>query len=102
MVGALAADKLNRLAVAPDRIVAAASTQALASALAPAPSLAENPIYAALAAGLEARGDLICAVLFDGGFAARELVGAAPSARAACPPIKRAPSATTAAATRAA
>lgn len=85
MVGALAADKLNRLAVAPDRIVAAASTSALASALAPAPSLAENPIYAALAAGLEARGDLICAVLFDGGFAARELVGAAPSAPSGLP-----------------
>ncbi|MFQ3536274.1 MAG: hypothetical protein SNJ58_10390 [Aggregatilineales bacterium] len=85
IVGSLAADKLNRIALAPNRIVTAASSSTLAAALSPAPSLAENPIYAALATGLEARSVLICAVLFDGAFAARELVGTAPSAPGGLP-----------------
>jgi hypothetical protein len=79
IVGSLAADRLNRIALAPNRIMTAASTQALSAMLSPAPSLAENPIYAALATGLEGRGTLISAALFDGAFAARELVGTVPS-----------------------
>ncbi|MDW8298512.1 MAG: hypothetical protein RML95_04165 [Anaerolineae bacterium] len=85
IVGSLAADKLNRVALAPNRIVAAASTRALSAALSPAPSLAENAVFAALAASLEARGTLVCAALFDGAFAARELVGNVPSAPSGLP-----------------
>jgi hypothetical protein len=84
-VGSLAADKMNRLALLPNRLIAAASTANLTAALAPAPSLADDPIYAALASGLEMRDTLICAVLFDGAFAARELVGSAPSAPSGLP-----------------
>lgn len=80
IVGSLAADKLNRIALSADRILAAASTASLAASLAPTPRLADDPIYAALASSLEERGALICAVLFDGAFAARELVGTTPSA----------------------
>ncbi|MBO9310203.1 MAG: hypothetical protein J7551_10525 [Chloroflexi bacterium] len=84
-VGSLAADKMNRIALLPNRLIAAASTASLTAALAPAPSLADNPIYAALANGLEMHNTLICAVLFDGAFAARKLVGNAPSAPSGLP-----------------
>lgn len=84
-VGSLAADKLNRIALVSDRLIAAASTADLTAALTPAPSLADDPIYAALARSLETSNTLICAALFDGAFAARELVGSAPSAPSGLP-----------------
>lgn len=79
-VGSLAADKLNRIALSANRIIAAASTAALAPALSPTPNLADDPIYGALSAALDARGSLISAVLFDGAYAAANLIGSTPSA----------------------
>ncbi len=79
-VGNLAADKLNRIALSDNRIIAAASTAALAPALSPTPNLADDPIYGALSAALDARGSLISAVLFDGAYAAANLIGNTPSA----------------------
>ncbi len=79
-VGSLAADKLNRIALSANRIIAAASTAALAPALSPTPSLADDPIYGALSAALDAPGSLLSAVLFDGAYAAANLIGSTPSA----------------------